>query len=105
MKDKWPFIRQQKWFRIISNKYVLSTVTFLVWMLFLDVNSYLIHHELNHEIEELEENIQYYQSEIARDRKQLEELTSDLEKLEKFAREQYWMNRPGEEIYLIETEE
>ncbi len=75
---------------------------FIVWMFFLDVNSYLIHHELDQEIEELEESIKYYNSEITKDKKQLEELNSEPDKLEKFAREQYWMKKPGEEIFLIE---
>ena len=57
---------------------------FIVWMFFLDVNSYLIHHELDQEIEELEESIKYYNSEITKDKKQLEELNSEPDKLEKF---------------------
>ena len=80
----------------------MATLGFVVWMLFLDINSYLIHHELNTEIEELEESIQYYRKEIESDEKKLEELTTDDKKLEKFAREQYWMHREGEQIFLIE---
>lgn len=102
MKEKWNLIRQSRWFSIATNKFVLATLGFVVWMLFLDVNSYLIHHELDNEIEELEESIDYYQSEIEHDKKKLEELTTDPEKLEKFAREQYWMHKRGEEIYIIE---
>ena len=79
----------------------MVTIGFVIWMLFLDVNSFLIHHELNNEIEELEQSLEYYEKEIKRDKKQLHELNSDPEKLEKFAREQYWMKRRGEEIFLI----
>ncbi len=86
---------------ITTNKFVIATVSFIVWMLFLDVNSYLIHSELNQEVESLQESIDYYKKEITKDKKQLEELTSDPEKLEKFAREQYWMKKRGEEIYLV----
>lgn len=102
VKKRWQNIRSRKWFIILSNKFLLTTVGFIVWMCFLDVNSYLIHHELDQEIDELEESIIYYNSEISRDKKQLHELNSDPEKLEKFAREQYWMKKPGEEIFLIE---
>lgn len=102
MKKRWQQLLSQRWFRIISNKFFLTTIGFVAWMLFLDVNSYLIHRELDKEIEELQESIDYYNREIAIDKKQLQELNSDPEKLEKFAREQYWMKRPGEEIYLIE---
>jgi len=102
MKEKWASLKNKRWFKVSSNKYILATLAFVAWMFFLDVNSWLIHRELNQEIEELEQSIDYYKTEIAKDQKQLEELTSDPEKLEKFAREQYWMKKPGEEIYLIE---
>ncbi len=81
---------------------MLATLGFIFWMLFLDVNSLLMHLELNDEKKDLQQSIQYYEAEIATDKKQLEELTSNPEMLEKFAREQYWMKRPGEEIYLID---
>jgi cell division protein FtsB len=101
MKKKWLYLKSKKWFLITTNKFVIATVSFIVWMLFLDVNSYLIHSELNQEVESLQESIDYYKKEITKDKKQLEELTSDPEKLEKFAREQYWMKKRGEEIYLV----
>lgn len=83
----------------------MATLAFIVWMLFLDINSYLIHNELNTEIEELEQSIDYYQIEIASDEMKLEELTTDDKKLEKFAREEYWMHRKGERIFLIEQDD
>ena len=49
-------LRNKKWFKIVSNKYVLLILIFGGWMLFLDSNSWLVHNELNQEIDELEEN-------------------------------------------------
>lgn len=102
MKERWLKLKSSRWFAILTNKFVMATLGFIVWMLFLDINSYLIHHELNSEIDELEESIKYYRTEIESDEKKLEELTTDDAKLEKFAREQYWMHREGEQIFLIE---
>lgn len=102
MKKRWEALKQQRWVQVVTNKFVLASLGFVVWMCFLDVNSLLIHLELNRDKAELERSIDYYKTELAQDKKLLEELTSDPEKLEKFAREQYWMKRPGEEIYLIE---
>lgn len=104
MKKRWENIRHKRWFKIVSNKFFVATIAFAVWMLFLDINSWTIHHELNTEIENLENSIEYYQIEIQRDQQQLEELTSDPEKLEKFAREQYLLQKKGEEVYIIEVE-
>ncbi|MFD0976060.1 FtsB family cell division protein [Salinimicrobium gaetbulicola] len=94
-------IRDNKWFKIFSNKYLLVTISFVVWMLFLDSNSWLIHHELDNEIEDLEKNKQYYLNEIAKDKAIIEKLDDSLE-LEKFARREYFMKRENEEIFIIE---
>lgn len=94
-------IRDNKWFRVFSNKYLLVTIAFVVWMLFLDSNSWLIHHELDSEIEDLEKNKQYYLNEIAKDKAIIEKLDDSLE-LEKFARREYFMKRENEEIFIIE---
>lgn len=102
MKEIWQKIKENMWFRVLLNKYVLSLIIFTVWMTFLDVNSWLIHRELNQEMKELETSISHYQTEIAKDQKQLMELNSAPENLEKFAREQFHLIKPGEEIYLIE---
>ncbi|OEY73866.1 FtsB family cell division protein [Salegentibacter salarius] len=94
-------LRNKKWFKVISNKYVLLILIFGGWMFFLDSNSWLIHNELNQEIEELEENRQYYKNEISKDKATIEQLQDSVE-MEKFARQQYYMKRPDEEIFIIE---
>ena len=73
-------------------------------MLFFDANSWLIHHELNTEVEDLENEKEYYKKEIVKDNKDLKKLSTE-EGLEKFAREEYYMKRDNEEIYIIEYED
>ena len=97
----WKNLRKNKWFRVASNKYTIVLVAFIFWMLFLDSNSWLIHHELNSEIKDLEKNKDYYLNEISRDKAIIEQLNDSLE-LEKFARQEYFMKRENEEIYIIE---
>lgn len=94
-------IRRKKWVRVVSNKYLLVLVAFIFWMLFLDSNSYLIHHELNEEINALEKNKEFYLNEISKDKTIIEKLNDSLE-LEKFARSEYFMKRENEEIFIIE---
>lgn len=93
-------LRQKKWFKIVSNKYVLLSLIFAGWMFFLDGNSYFIHRELNQEINELQTNKEYYQKEIARDKQTISTLNDSVQ-LEGFARQQYYMKRPNEDIYII----
>jgi len=97
-------IRKNRWFGIVTNIYVLVLTVFVVWMLFFDTNSFLIHRELKKEIKKLEKQQQFLRDEIAKDKIIIEKL-SDSNELEKFAREQYYLKKKDEEIYLIEYED
>ena len=81
--------------------YTLLGVGFVVWMLFLDTNSWLIHRELNLEINELNAHIEQLQKEIKKDKKAIEQL-QNIDSLERFARENYWHKKENEQIFLIE---
>lgn len=79
-------------------------MVFAIWMLFFDANSYLIHRELNKEMDALEAEKEYYKNEIEKDKKAIQELSTD-EGIEKLAREKYYMKKENEEIYIIEYED
>jgi cell division protein FtsB len=95
---------KNKYLKPFKNIFILILVVFAIWMLFFDANSWLIHHELNTEIEDLENEKEYYIKEIEKDKKDLKKLSTE-EGLEKFAREEYYMKRDNEEIYIIEYED
>ena len=96
-------IKNNKWVRIISNKYLIITVLFIIWMIFFDTNSFLIHQELNNDIKKLEKNKEEYLEEIMNDKLFIEKM-KDSSEIEKFAREEYYLKKKNEEIYLIEHE-
>ena len=75
-------LKKKKWFSIIANMYVLVLTVFVVWMLFFDTNSLLIHRELKGEVDKLKKNIDFLESEISKDRKIIKKLSSK-EELEK----------------------
>lgn len=54
------------------------------------------------EISSLEDQIEHYRTQTEKDKKKLEELDADKEQIEKFARENYLMKRPNEDIFIIE---
>lgn len=101
---KFKEIKQKKWFKVLSNTYVLVGLIFLIWMLFLDTNSWLTHRELNAEINELNNNKAYYLKETQKDKQTLSTLNDSIE-IERFARETYFMKRKNEEVYIIEYED
>ena len=100
----WKEIRKKKWFSILTNIYILILTVFVIWMIFFDTNSLLIHMELKREINKLEKQKEFLKDEIEKDKEIIDRL-SDPEELEKFAREQYYLKKKDEEIYIIEYED
>lgn len=101
---KFKDLKKKKWFAIASNTYVLILTIFVIWMVFFDTNSLLIHLELQKEIRKLEKQQEFLKEEIAKDKAIIRTL-SDPKEREKFAREKYYMKRENEEIYLIEYQD
>ena len=94
---KYPFLK------FLGNRYVIVLVFFSIWMIFLDNTSYLLHRDLDKQIDELETNKKYYQEEIKKDNKNIKKL-QNLDHVEHYAREKYYMKRDSEDIYIIEYE-
>ncbi|WP_431135919.1 FtsB family cell division protein [Psychroserpens mesophilus] len=90
--------------KYLKNIFVIIFIVFAVWMLFIDSNSLLIHHELNEDISDLENEKEYYNKEIEKDKKAIKELSTD-DGIEKLAREKYYMKKENEDIYIIEYED
>ncbi|MCA0132271.1 FtsB family cell division protein [Winogradskyella alexanderae] len=95
---------KSKYLKPFKNIYVIVLLGFAIWMLFFDAHSWLFHHELNTEINELEYQKQHYKNEMAKDNKAIKELSTE-EGVERMARETYYMKKPNEEIYIIEYED
>jgi cell division protein FtsB len=95
--------KDKPWFKFLSNKYVWVLLSFLVWMLFLDNYSYFGHRVLDKQIDELEDNANYYQQEIQKDKEYIKKLKNP-DHIEKYAREKYYMKKDSEDVYIIEFE-
>lgn len=54
------------------------------------------------EIRSLKGQIKYYEKKKEEDKRKLEELHSDKEGIEKFARENYYMKKDNEDVFVIE---
>ena len=87
--------------KFLKNSYVIIIIIFVVWMIFFDSNSILVHNELNNDINDLNNQKEYYKNEIERDNIELNQIKTD-SGLEKYAREKLFMKRDNEEIFIIE---
>jgi len=101
---KFNQLKQNKTFKVLTNKYVLILILFLVWMFFFDTNSFFIHRELNQDIKALEKNKEFYKNEISSDKQFLEKM-NDSDEVEKYAREQYYLKKEKEDIFIISHED
>lgn len=86
---------------LIRNKYFLAVAAFIVWMLFFDRNDVLEQYEYRSAVNKLQEEKDFYVSEIAKVKKDLNELNTDLNTAEKFAREKYFMKKDNEDVFVI----
>lgn len=100
-KSIYKKFASSKFFKVFTNFYILISFIFIIWMIFLDTNSYLIHNRLNSEIEQLIIKKENLKKEIEKDIKFINDM-KDLDKYEAFARENFYMKKDGEEIYIIE---
>ena len=96
-------IKNSKFFKIVSNLYILISVVFFIWIFFIDSNSILVNIKLNKEIRELKERKDILENQIQMDKKRISNLQNP-DSLEKYAREKLYMKKENEEIFIIEFE-
>jgi cell division protein DivIC len=103
---KWyqNLITDYPFLKFLGSRYTLVLLFFIVWMLFLDNQSYFDQRVLDKQIDELEDNKVYYQQEIAKDEQSIKDLKNPGQ-TERYAREKYYMKKDSEDIYIIDIEE
>lgn len=93
MLDKLP--------KITRNFYFIVGVLFIGWMLFFDTNDIYSQYKLKQKLFELESQKEYYESKIVEVKSEREALLNDMDLLEKFAREKYFMKKEGEDLFVV----
>ena len=86
---------------LLLNKYVLSVILFLIWISFFDRNDLFTQWERKQELKKLEQSASYYEKGIADTKKNLTDLNNNPAMLEKFARENFYLKRSNEQVFLV----
>ena len=94
-------IRNSRWFKVGTNIYLLVSLFFIVWMLFFDTNSFRILWSLESKINQLKQQKKELIRQINEDRLMIQKLSDSIE-LEKFGREQYYLKKADEDIFIVE---
>ena len=81
---------------------VISTALFMISWLVGPGNTIVHWVKTKNEIARQEKQMEYYRQEIEKMDRDIEELKTDRDSLEKFARERFHFAAPGEDVYVIE---
>lgn len=90
-----------RYLKYTKNFYFIFTVLFILWMVFIDSNDIVSQFKLQSKLKDLEKQKEFYQERKEKIKAEREELMSNFELLEKFAREKYLMKRKTEDLYVI----
>ncbi len=85
----------------LKNKYAITIILFVVWVAFFDRNDLIAQYTYSQKLAKLEQDREYYLTEIEMNKQSMQELMSNTRNLEKFAREKYLMKRDNEDIFLL----
>ena len=93
-----------KYLKLTKNFYFVFTVFFVIWMVFVDSNDIFTQYKLSSKLKDLEKQREFYLEKKKKIQEDREELMSNYELLEKFARERYLMKKKSEDLYVIVEE-
>lgn len=83
-------------------RYHVTFSVFVVWMIFFDGNSALFIYKQYNELKDLKKQQSFLSDEIVDMERQKNDLFSDDDKLERYARENYFFKKDNEDVYVIE---
>jgi cell division protein FtsB len=87
--------------KLAGTKYVIVLLLAGGWMLVFDRYNLRSQQQVKAQTERLEQDRRHYQQAINALDYEVDQLFSDPEELERFARERYHMKRPNEDVYVV----
>jgi len=88
---------------LVKNKYLIALAIFGGMLLFFDRNDVFTQIQRKKELAKIEAKRDFYKKEIERTQKELNDLQNNPAALEKYARENFFMKKQHEDIFIIDT--
>ncbi|MDH6353836.1 cell division protein DivIC [Dysgonomonas sp. PH5-45] len=85
-----------------SKVQIAFVVALIIFAFFIGDSNIISRLQYDSEIRDLNKQIEYYRGKKDDDSRKLNELKSNKDNVEKFARENYLMKKPNEDIFVIE---
>jgi cell division protein FtsB len=90
--------------KYINNRYFYTGLLFVVWMVFFDKENIVEQLNLSRQLNELEDQKEFYLEEIKANTEAINVLENDTTLMEKYAREKYYMKKDGEDVFVLVPE-
>lgn len=87
--------------KIIKNKFFIVCFVFFLIILFLDENNLFVIRSLKKDVVQLEFTIDTMRQGIYQDSLQAERLKYNLDTIERYGRENYYMKRKNEDVFVV----
>jgi cell division protein FtsB len=87
--------------RVIKSKYTLSSIVFLLWVTFFNEIDLIYIFQARKEVEGLRAEVKRMKDDNEKATQALYDLTNNAYSLEKFARENYYMKKENEEVFVF----
>jgi len=102
-EPKQPSQFERTWtkFSWARNKYLITALGFLAWMLFIDRNDLPTQWKRVNELRTLQAAEKTMDKQISETKQELNLLKTNPSTLEKYAREKYMMKKDNEDLYII----
>ena len=91
--------------KLVKNKYIIATLIFLAFFLFLSKNSIFVTMKLRHDVRQLHQQELRMKEDIRLDSIQAASLEGNADEVERYAREHYFMKRDDEDLFVIHSSE
>ena len=91
----------KKFLKISTNKYVIATLVFVVLIFFLDEYNLMVTNRVKNEVRDFHAEERALKEAIAADSVHNASLRNNLDAIEHYGRENYYMKRPNEDIYVV----
>lgn len=84
-----------------NNFYFIIACLFLLWMFFFDSNDFITQYQRSQRLEKLEKEKVFYRQGTKEIEEEFDKLSTSRAVLEKFARENHFLKKPQEDVYII----
>lgn len=87
--------------RQLKSKYAIAVMAMFMWITFFHNNDLISQIASRMKLQDLKQEQEYYRLQIADTKAAIKDLTTNMESLEKFAREHHHMKKQDEDLYLV----